>query len=55
MLYLQGDLCLREAYSAADVMVIPSRQDNLPNTGLEESACGAPGSGFEHWWGAGHR
>ena len=23
-------------------MVIPSRQDNLPNTGLEASACGTP-------------
>jgi glycosyltransferase involved in cell wall biosynthesis len=29
-------------YSAADVMLITSRQDNLPNTGLEAHACGTP-------------
>lgn len=44
---LQDDLCLRLAYSAADVFVIPSRQDNLPNTGLEAHACGAPVVAFE--------
>jgi glycosyltransferase involved in cell wall biosynthesis len=40
--HLQDDLRLRELYSAADVMVIPSRQDNLPNTGIEAHACGTP-------------
>jgi glycosyltransferase involved in cell wall biosynthesis len=29
-------------YSAADVMVVPSRQDNLPNTAIEAHACGTP-------------
>ena len=29
-------------YSAADAFVIPSLQDNLPNTGLEAHACGTP-------------
>jgi len=29
-------------YSAADLMVIPSLQDNLPNTALESLACGTP-------------
>jgi glycosyltransferase involved in cell wall biosynthesis len=29
-------------YSAADVMVVPSRQDNLPNTAVEAHACGTP-------------
>lgn len=39
---LQDPLSLRVLYSAADAMVIPSRQDNLPNTGLEAHACGTP-------------
>jgi glycosyltransferase involved in cell wall biosynthesis len=39
---LRDDLSLRLAYSAADVFVIPSRQDNLPNTGIESQACGTP-------------
>jgi glycosyltransferase involved in cell wall biosynthesis len=39
---LQDDISLRLLYSAADVMVIPSRMDNLPNTGLEAHACGTP-------------
>lgn len=29
-------------YSASDLMVIPSIQDNLPNTAMESLACGAP-------------
>ena len=29
-------------YSAADVMAVPSRQDNLPNTAIEANACGTP-------------
>lgn len=39
---LHDELSLRTLYSAADAMVIPSRQDNLPNTGLEAHACGTP-------------
>ncbi len=34
------------AYSAADVFVIPSLEDNLPNTVLESLACGTPVVGF---------
>lgn len=34
-------------YSAADVFVAPSRQDNLPNTVLEALACGTPCVGFD--------
>lgn len=39
---LYDDLTLRLVYAAADVFVIPSRQDNLPNTGLEAHSCGTP-------------
>jgi glycosyltransferase involved in cell wall biosynthesis len=39
---LHDDLSLRLHYAAADVFVIPSRQDNLPGTGLEAHACGTP-------------
>jgi glycosyltransferase involved in cell wall biosynthesis len=39
---LHDDLSLRLIYAAADVFVIPSRQDNLPNTGLEAHGCGTP-------------
>ena len=34
------------AYSAADVFVIPSLEDNLPNTVLESLLCGTPVIGF---------
>jgi glycosyltransferase involved in cell wall biosynthesis len=40
--HLNNDLILRTLYSAADVMVVPSRQDNLPNTAVEAQACGTP-------------
>ena len=33
--HLHDDLTLRVFYSACDAFVIPSCQDNLPNTGLE--------------------
>ncbi len=39
---LNDDLTLRLLYTAADVFVIPSRQDTLLNTGLEAHACGIP-------------
>ncbi len=35
------------AYSAADVFVIPSLEDNLPNTVVEAMACGVPVVGFD--------
>ena len=40
--HLYDDLSLRVLYSAADALIIPSRIDNLPNTGLEAMACGTP-------------
>jgi len=45
--HLFDDLSLRVCYSAADVVVIPSRQDNLPNAGLEALACGTPVVAFD--------
>lgn len=34
------------AYNAADGMVVPSLEDNLPNTVIESMACGTPVIGF---------
>lgn len=45
--YLRGDAALRRAYSAADAFVLPSLEDNLPNTMLEALACGTPVVAFE--------
>lgn len=45
--HVHDEISLRVLYSAADVMVIPSRQDNLPNTGLEALSCGTPLVAFD--------
>ncbi|MBL7781101.1 MAG: glycosyltransferase family 4 protein [Saprospiraceae bacterium] len=37
---------LTRIYGAADVFVIPSLEDNLPNTVMEALACGTPVAGF---------
>ena len=37
---------LVDLYNAADVFVLPSLQDNLPNTVMESLACGTPVVGF---------
>lgn len=39
---IRDDRLLALANSAADVVVVPSRQDNLPNTAQEAQACGTP-------------
>ena len=39
---LNDDISLAVVYSAADVFVAPSTQDNLPNTVMEALACGTP-------------
>jgi glycosyltransferase involved in cell wall biosynthesis len=35
-------ILLREYYSLADALILPSREDNLPNVMLEAMACGTP-------------
>jgi glycosyltransferase involved in cell wall biosynthesis len=45
--YLTGEKQLSWVYSAADVFVLPSLQDNLPNTALEALSCGVPIVGFD--------
>jgi len=44
---IENDAIMTMLYSAADVFVIPSLQDNLPNTVLESMACGTPVIGFD--------
>ena len=39
---LQDSLSLRLAYSAANIMIVPSRIDAQPNTATEALACGTP-------------
>lgn len=43
---LSDDVTLALVYSAADVFVAPSTQDNLPNTVMEALACGTPSVAF---------
>ncbi|MAF15517.1 MAG: glycosyl transferase family 1 [Marinomonas sp.] len=43
---LHDDISLRALYSAADVMIVPSLQENLSNAIMESLACGTPVVGF---------
>jgi glycosyltransferase involved in cell wall biosynthesis len=44
---LHDDVTLRVLYSAVDVMVVPSIQENLSNAIMESLACATPVVGFE--------
>lgn len=44
--YVRDDLTLSLVYSATDVFVVPSLEDNLPLTALEALACGIPTVAF---------
>ena len=44
---VNDDTSLVLLYSSSDVMVISSRQDNLPNTVVESMACGVPSVAFK--------
>jgi len=45
--HVHDDATLSLLYSAADVFVAPSIQENLPNTVMEAAACGTPSIAFE--------
>lgn len=44
---LHDEVTLALLYSAADVTLVPSRQENLPQTATEAAACGCPVVAFE--------
>jgi len=44
---IEGDEKLRSIYRSGDVFVLPSLQDNLPNTCVESIACGTPVCAFD--------
>lgn len=44
---LHDNVTLRVLYSAADVMVVPSLQENLSNAIMESLSCGTPVVGFD--------
>jgi len=44
--HVRDEMTMSIVYSLADVFVIPSIQDNLPNTSLEALACGVPTVAF---------
>ena len=44
--YISDAQQIASVYNAADVYVLPSLEDNLPNTIMESMACGVPSVGF---------
>jgi len=40
--YISNKIKLRKIYNSSDALIIPSKQDNLPNVALEAMACGLP-------------
>jgi len=43
---LHDDFTIDLCYNAADIFILPSIEDNLPNTTIESLACGTPVVGF---------
>lgn len=44
---IDSDEILATIYSAADLFLLPSLEDNLPNVMIESLCCGTPGVGFD--------
>jgi len=44
--YVSDEKKIVDVYNAADIFVLPSLEDNLPNTIMEAMACGVPCVGF---------
>ncbi len=45
--YIKDENMMSKIYSCADIFVIPSLEDNLPNTMIESLMCGTPVVGFK--------
>ncbi|MEZ8772792.1 MULTISPECIES: glycosyltransferase [Vibrio] len=45
--HINDDSTLVQFYNAIDVMVVPSRQDHMPQTGTESLSCGTPVVAFD--------
>ncbi len=44
--HIEDEKRMADLYSAADITLVPSRQDNLPQTAVEAQACGCPVAAF---------
>ena len=45
--YINDERKIVSVYNSADIFVLPSLEDNLPNTIMEAMACGVPCVGFK--------
>lgn len=44
---VDGDEALRALYCSADLLAVPSREDNMPLTAMEAQSCGVPVVAFD--------